>query len=549
MMAKTGILSLKVSFPTPHPNPPPQGGRESGDGLRLRYTLLAGLLSALLTLPALATTLGLVVGIDQYRYKPALKGAVNDARAIQAALEAAGVQDIVLLLNEQVTREAVRNAWNQQVAKARPGDTLIFTYAGHGGQEPERVRGNEADGKDEALLLAGFQEIRPGNGQRIVDDELDQWFRAASQINIIFVADACYSGTLTRSIDPRAAFLGSRAIGNYGPIKDDELPPPVAPARLEQQQPLPHVTFLAASRENETTPEVVIAGQPHGALSWAFAQALRGAADANRDRTLTRQELQGYVEETVRMYAEARQHPTLQPLADSHRAILPAAERPAERVPAPPTLRLRVLGLGDADSRALLGQVPGVELALDGQTPDLVWDAGQRQALSGQGDVVAYQVADAAALRQVVAKWRLLATVKALSAPHSLRLRLEPGDGLHREGAVISITLDGHRHGYLTLFNLAADGTVQFLYPKPGDAKTVPTDPTFKLADSTKIIPPFGADHLVAVVTPTEAIQLQTQLRGLDGRPEADALDRVLRETDWGSYQMGVLGLYTAPGK
>ena len=512
------------------------------------YVRLAGLLGALWTLPASAATLGLVVGIDQYRYKPVLKGAINDARAIRAALEAAGVQDIVMLLNEQATRETVRNAWNQQAAKAKPGDTLIFTYAGHGGQEPERVRGNEADGKDEALLLAGFQEIRPGNGQRIVDDELDQWFRAASSLNIIFVADACYSGTLTRSIDPRAAFLGRRTIGDYGPIKDDELPPPVARPQAGEPQ-LPNVTFLAASRENETTPEVVIDGQPHGALSWAFAQALRGAADANRDRALTRQELQGYIEETVRMYAEARQHPTVQPLADSHRAILPAAERPAERTPAPPTLRLRVLGLADAEGRALLGQVPGAEPATGQQPPDLVWDASQQQALSGQGDVVAYGVKDAAALRQVVAKWRLLATVKALSAPHSLRLRLEPGDGLHRQGTVVSITLDGHRHRYLTLFNLAADGTVQFLYPKPGDAKTVATDQPFKLADSTQIISPFGADHLVAVVTPTEPTDFQTRLRGLDGRPEADALDRVLRETDWGHYQMGVLGLYTAPGK
>ncbi len=517
-------------------------------GGRAGRALAAGLLlGALSVLPAAAETLGLVVGIDQYRYKPTLKGAVNDARAIRAALEAAGIRDIVLLLNDQASREAIRDAWNRQVAKAKPGDTLIFTYAGHGGQEPERVRGNEADGKDETLVLGGFRETRPGNGQRIVDDELDQWFRAASSINILFVADACYSGTLTRSIDPRAAFLGSRTIGDYGPIPDDELPPPVASGQPDQQ-PLPHVTFLAASRENQTTPEVVIDGQPHGALSWAFAQALRGAADANRDRALSREELRGYIEETVRMVAESRQHPTLQPLEGSDRAILPAAERPVARVPAPPALRLRVLGLAETDRRALFGQVPGVEPAPEEQAPDLVWDAGQQQVLSGQGDVVAHQIADAAALRQVVAKWRLLATVKALSAPHSLRLRLEPGDGLHREGTVISVTLDGHRHGYLTLFNLAADGTVQFLYPMPKDSKTVPVDRPFHLLDKIKIVPPFGADHLVAVVTPTEPTTFQTRLRGLHGRPEAEALDRLLREMDWGNYQMGVLGLYTAPG-
>ena len=110
---------------------------------------------------ATAETLALVVGIDQYRYKPALKGAVNDARAIRAALEAAGVRDIVLLLDDQATREAIRDAWNRQVAKAQPGDTLIFTYAGHGGQEPNWIPGNEADGKDETLVLGGFRG-KPG---------------------------------------------------------------------------------------------------------------------------------------------------------------------------------------------------------------------------------------------------------------------------------------------------------------------------------------------------------------------------------------------------
>ncbi|MCP5198147.1 MAG: caspase family protein [Gammaproteobacteria bacterium] len=514
--------------------------------------LLSGLLGVLLALPASApapaATLGLVVGIDQYRYKPPLKGAVNDARDIQAALTAVGVKDIVLLLNEQASRQAIEAAWKRQVAKAKPGDTLIFTYAGHGGQEPERVPGSEVDGKDEALLLSGFREIRPGNGQRIVDDDLNRWFRDAAALNIIFVADACYSGTLTRSIDPRAAFLGSRTIGDYGPIQDDELPPPAASSPPSDEKPLPNVTFLAASRENEITPEFIIDGQPRGALSWAFAQALRGAADADRNHTLTREELRSYVEETVRMYAESRQHPRIEPLADSHRAILPAAERSADRWPAPPTLRVRVLGLEETARQALLASAPGIEFATAAQTPDLIWDAGQQQVLSGAGDIVAYAVTDAQALRNVVAKWRVLATLKAMSAPHALRLRLEPDDGLHRAGTVVSVTLDGHRHGFLTLFNLAADGTVQFLYPRlEEDPKIVPTGQPFLLLNQIQVTRPFGADHVVAVVTPKELATFHTQLRGLDDQPKAEALGRILREAHWGTYQMGVLGTYTAP--
>lgn len=507
---------------------------------------LGGLLGLLLAPPIPAATLGLVVGINQYTHYGSLKGAVNDARDIRAALETVGVKDVVMLLDGQATREAITAAWKQQVSKAKPGDTLIFTYAGHGGQEPERIKGSEADGKDEALLLGGFQTTRPGNSQRIVDDELYQWFSAVPQLNIVFVADACYSGTLTRSIDPRAAFLGSRTIGDYGPIQNDPLPPPAAKLNSDDQS-LAHVTFLAASQENQKTPEFLLDNQPRGALSWAFAQALRGAADANRDQRLDRDELRRYVVETVRMYAEARQHPKVEPLADAHRAILPAATRPADRLSPPPAKLLRILGLAAADQQKVFSQVAGIQAAQEPQTPDLVWDAAKQHVLTSQGDVVAYEVNDAAALSKVIAKWRTLDTLRTLSAPHSLQLRLEPGDGLHREGSRVSFRLEGHRYGYLTLFNLAANGTIQFLYPQSGESKSVAVDRPFQLQEAIQIIKPFGADHLVAVITPTEATQLQWQLRGLDGQAEAEALDRILRETDWGAYQMGVLGLYTAP--
>ncbi len=508
------------------------------------YILVGGLLAGFFNLSASAKTFGLVVGINQYHHVPPLKGAVNDARAIQTALAAAGITDVVVLLNEQATRQAILNAWNRQIAKAKSGDTLIFTYAGHGAQEPERIRGSEADGKDDVLILGGFQETRPGNGQRIIDNELHQLFQAAAPINIVFVADACYSGDLTRSIDKRAHLLGSRTIGSYGPIEDDELPRPAVSTKPHiNQQSLPNVIFLSAGKKNQKTPEFLIEGQPHGALSWAFAQALRGAADRDRNQQLSWGELQHYVETTVLMYSEARQTPHLEAQIDTHRAVLPSAARLDERLAAAPVLRLQVLG--SADLSALFTPDAGIKAAQSDQIPDLTWDTRKQHVLSSKGDIVAYHIAHAAAVHQVAAKWRLLETIKTLSAPHSVRLRLNPDNSLHRQGSVVSIMMDGHRYRYLTLFNLASDGTVQFLYPLKKDTKTVPGNRPF--TKDTYIRAPFGADHLVAIVTPQEPATLQTQLRGLNNRPAAKTLDSLLRNTDWGAYQMGVLGLYTAP--
>ena len=170
-----------------------------------------------------AKTFGLVIGVNDYEHLPVLNGAVNDARDIATALTTTGVSDVTLLLDGDATREAVLNAWNDITTRAEPGDTVIFSYAGHGGQEVERVPGNEADGLDEVFLLAGFQVNAAGNAERIVDDELNRMFASAPHLKIIFVADSCHSGTMTRSFDPRAGTARTR-LATYGPIEDDQLP-------------------------------------------------------------------------------------------------------------------------------------------------------------------------------------------------------------------------------------------------------------------------------------------------------------------------------------
>ena len=120
--------------------------------------------------------------------------------------------------------------------RARPGDTLVLTYAGHGGQEPARVAGSERDGLDEVLLLGGFRSSGPGTRERIPDDEFNRWFAEAGErkLRVIFVADSCHAGTLTRTVDPRAPAVSVRT-ARYT-IGDDmlELEMPEAAAAIEE---------------------------------------------------------------------------------------------------------------------------------------------------------------------------------------------------------------------------------------------------------------------------------------------------------------------------
>ena len=89
--------------------------------------------------PASAAELyGLVVGIDDYVGEGNdLDGAANDAADVAQSLTRAGAKEVVRLVNAEATKERIFAAWEDLTAKAQPGDTIVFTYAGHGSQEPE----------------------------------------------------------------------------------------------------------------------------------------------------------------------------------------------------------------------------------------------------------------------------------------------------------------------------------------------------------------------------------------------------------------------------
>src|SRR5262249_28701582 len=153
----------------------------------------------------------------------------------------------------------------------------------------------------------------PGLRERLFDDEVNQLFVEPGRrgVRIVLVVDSCHSGTMTRSADPRADGITYRTIGEYQ--VDDlavaaEVPPaPPTPPELR------HVVYLAAGQDTELVPELSIEGTVHGAMSWAFARALAGAADENRDGRITWGALSRSVLRNVRTVADSMQHPELRP--------------------------------------------------------------------------------------------------------------------------------------------------------------------------------------------------------------------------------------------
>ena len=505
-------------------------------------------------------TRALVIGIDEYAELDHLLGAVNDARDVAGALSGSGVQDLVVLENGAATRARITDEWTGLVRRSDPGDTLVLTYAGHGGQEPERVPGTERDGRDEVLLLGGFRSTGPGTRERIFDDELNQWFVEAGDrgLRVVFVADSCHSGTLTRSIDPRAPRMSMRTAA-YAITEDMlDLDIPDTAAALEEVE-LEHVSFLAAGQEHEKIPEIMLPGdagrEPRGALSYMFARAVEGPADYDGDGVLRRNELWRFVREGVRMESEARQTPNLMPNARGGESVL-RLSRPGRPVVAgggtaaadhgSGAMRLTILRADSTTLAAARDTLDDVLLVTSAQSPDLIWDAASRHVVTGLGDVAAHDVG-LAELPGVIGKHQAVRSVRALSARASLRMRVYPHDGAHREGARIEVEVDRLPHPRLTLLGFSGNGVVHYLYPLPSDPAAVPVGRPFRLA--LDVTPPFGADHVVAVSAASPLTALNSELEALEGRPAAHRAAELLAEAaaaadEWWS---GIQGLFTVP--
>jgi len=182
---------------------------------------------------AAAQLYGLVIGINDYiGTDNDLEGAVNDAGDVARALDAAGAKEVVRLLDADASKDHIAAAWQALVAKAKAGDTIVFSYAGHGGQEPEpKGRHDEADGLNENFLLARFLPFGPGTRERILDDELFEWMQQADKkkVKVVLVADSCHSGGMERSASaPGVRFRKMTVPAIAG--DQLQLPPPEVPS-------------------------------------------------------------------------------------------------------------------------------------------------------------------------------------------------------------------------------------------------------------------------------------------------------------------------------
>jgi Caspase domain len=262
----------------------------------------------------------LVVGVDVYSRLPAsvqLQGARADAEDIAEALQRGGVKPVVLF-DTDVTRARIVAQMDSFVAEAKPGDFVLFTYAGHGMQTPEYARwqGIDPDGVNEQIALSGFSFSGDGVDEIIVNPEIRAWLTRldAKGVDALVVMDSCFGGGM-REVDPRTRAIRTRVLrasaaqiraGEDERAKFAGIPMTEKEARANVEL-MSHVTFLAGATSRSVVPETdgLAASGPRGALSYYLARALRG--ESSRDGVTTRQALFGYLKPNIRGATQDRQ--------------------------------------------------------------------------------------------------------------------------------------------------------------------------------------------------------------------------------------------------
>jgi hypothetical protein len=508
-----------------------------------------------LAAPACAKDWGLVLGIDDYEFfepydpnKPVaghtdLQGAAADATVIGNALRGVGVDlpDNRFLTDRKATLAAFEAGWKEVIAKAAPGDRFFVSFAGHGGQEEEIAEPfDEKDGLDETIMFADFNPDKPREG-RLNDDQLHELLGSAPQLQIIWVMDSCHSGGLERAVTTGVTGL-SRSGGKWK-IPIDPLPGELPSGAGETGQPdLPHVTqILATATDDRLVNETTFEGQPHGALSWYFAKAIAGEADSNQDGNLTRLELASYIGDRVFTHMEQNQQPRFLPRGDTSVMLSLHAAPP----PPPPVdlTHLPVKFEGAPPPGLSAEHCPGCRVVEQGQELTFRQQAGGWAVFSGQGDQTTVLTGDA--VPQVIRRQFLLDLneAKVTTLPP---IELHPLQSAARQPIGTRIGFQAAPPTpdlvFLTLFNVASDGTVQYpLYP-PGFSESKPAPQGISL--QFDVAPPTGEDQLVVIWCKRPPLSLHALLAQANGHVVPTMHDVIATTADT-QCQYGRIGLFT----
>ena len=257
-------------------------------------------------LPDKRSRWALIVGVSSYKYAPPaaqLRYAHRDAEEFADFLSSAEggsfpADHVRVLTNAEATVAGVRAALHTWLPRsAGPNDVVYLFFAGHA-VVAERGESyfvaHDSDPQNLHATGVSFQEI---------NDTLTNKVRAAT---VVLLADACHAGGIGWTSDPSVPSTAQQSFEALG-AKDR--------AFLK----------LLASRPSERSFEDERWGGGHGVFTYSVLNALRGAAERERDGFVRVSELIDYISRVVPEQTGSRQNPRI---AGNFEGALPMAALP-----------------------------------------------------------------------------------------------------------------------------------------------------------------------------------------------------------------------------
>lgn len=244
-----------------------------------------------------------VVGVSKYKYAGAgltnLRFADRDATAFRDFLlspEGGSFprENILFLVNEDATAENLRSALFTFLTRPRPQDLVVIYFAGHGAPDPN----------DQRNLYLLTYDAKPDNmgGTAFLMSQLQDVFRLILKAKrVVTFTDSCHSFGISgaRYGVPQA---GNNLVNQY----------------MQQYAKGEERAVMTASDVSQLSFESDKWGGGHGVFTYYLLQGLGGAADSNKDGSVTAGELFTYIHDKVAQETGNQQTPVALPgLADN----------------------------------------------------------------------------------------------------------------------------------------------------------------------------------------------------------------------------------------
>lgn len=232
----------------------------------------------------------LVIGIAGYEEAGALPNAVlNDARDFAAVLQSSEycgfpAANVQVLLDDQATLSATRSGLAHLATFAKPDDTVVIFFSGHGG----RLRLGAAE--TTALIPVDYKRADP-QATTLSEAELSAALAAIKAKRLLVLIDACHSG-------------GAGVLkGDW----DEDVRLGLDEKSLQQLAQGAGRVIIASSRASEKS--LVLRGARNSVFTERLVEALKGSARTSGDGFIRVFDVFNYVAEQVRVTVPGRQHP------------------------------------------------------------------------------------------------------------------------------------------------------------------------------------------------------------------------------------------------